>query len=263
MLISIITVCYNSSQTIRNTFESLLDQTYKEIELIVIDGGSKDGTVDLIKDYAKKFDGRMKWISEPDNGIYDAMNKGIRMASGEVIGILNSDDTYWDDKVIAKVVSSFIAEGSDVLFGDLVFVAENDPSKIVRTWRTGQYHAGAFRKGWHPPHPTFFVKKEIYKKYGVFDTSFDVSADFEIMLRFIEKYQLKVSYINDYLVRMRMGGNSTGSIKKILIGNKNVVRAFKKNNISVSALYMPLRIIPKFNNIIINWFRNIVYVKSR
>ena len=250
MKLSLITITYNSAKTILKTFQSIISQSYNNIEYIVIDGNSKDDTVSFIKSYEPLFNGRMKWISEPDKGIYDAMNKGIRMATGDIIGILNSDDLFMDNNVLKDVVHAFECNDIDSIYGNLKFVDANDTNKVVRTWVGSQHTPGAFMKGWHPAHPTFYVRKEVYEKYGTFDTSFDVSADFELMLRFIEKHQISNLYLDRYLIKMRMGGESTGSIKKIIIGNKNIMRAFKKNGFKVSPFYPIKRLLPKVMNII-------------
>lgn len=242
MKLSLITVTYNSSATLPDTIHSILNQTYSDIEYIIIDGASKDDTVSIIKEYEPKFEGRMKWISERDKGLYDAMNKGIRMATGDVIGILNSDDLFMDNRVLADVANAF-NKNTDAIFGNLYFVDQEDVNQIVRIWKGSTYKS--FKSGWHPAHPTFYVRREVYEKYGVFDTTFDVSADFELMLRLIEKHQIRTKYLDRYMVRMRMGGESTGSIKNIIRGNKNIFRAFKKNNIKVSPLYPVYRLLPK------------------
>ena len=223
MKISLITVTYNSGKTLSCTIESVLSQSCSNIEYIIVDGASKDNTVSIIKEYEPKFNGRMKWISERDKGLYDAMNKGIRMATGDVVGILNSDDLFMDDKVLADVAAAFDGQ-TDAIFGNLYFVNQEDVNQIVRVWKGSSYKS--FKSGWHPAHPTFYVRKEVYEKYGGFDTTFDVSADFELMLRLIEKNGIYTKYLDRYMVRMRMGGESTGSIKNIIRGNKNIFRAF-------------------------------------
>lgn len=252
MKISIITACYNSEKTIRDTIESVLGQTCTDYEYIVVDGASKDGTLSIIKEYEQRFGGKMRYISEKDNGIYDAMNKGIRMASGDVIGILNSDDFYLDNNVLMDINKAF--DGSvDAICGNLYFVDWEDTDKVVRTWKGSE--PKSFKSGWHPAHPTFYAKKELYDRYGLFDTSFDVSADFELMLRFVEKHKAKIKYIDRFIIKMRQGGESTGSISKIVLGNKNIVRAFEKNGIKVcSVIYLVRRLFPKAMNIIKNKF---------
>ena len=242
MKLSLITVTYNSSKTLIDTFQSVLSQSYSDIEYIIVDGVSKDNTLSIIEEYEPQFQGRMKWISEPDKGLYDAMNKGIRMATGDVVGILNSDDLFMDDKVLADVATAF-DEQTDAIFGNLYFVNQEDVNQIVRVWKGSPYKS--FKSGWHPAHPTFYVRREVYEKYGGFDTTFDVSADFELMLRLIEKHGIRTKYLDRYMVKMRMGGESTGSIKNIIRGNKNIFRAFRKNEIKVSPLYPVYRLLPK------------------
>lgn len=247
MKISIITACYNSAATIKDTFDSILSQTYQNYEYIVIDGASTDNTVSIIKEYEPKFDGKMRWISEKDKGIYDAMNKGIAIASGDIIGILNSDDFYIDKNVLEDINNAFDNE-TGAICGNLYFVDSKHTNKIVRVWQGTKQKS--FKKGWHPAHPTFYAKKELYDKYGNFDINFDVSADFELMLRFIEKNNIKTKYIDRFIVKMRHGGESTGSIKNILVGNKNIIRAFKKNEIPLRFphLYILRRLITKLRH---------------
>jgi len=242
MKISIITVVYNNEELIESAINSVTSQTYKNIEYIIVDGESKDGTCDIINKHKDVID---KFISEPDKGIYDAMNKGIVMATGDVVGILNSDDIYASSTAIESVMNIFENEKVDSVYGDLDYVSYDDINKISRRWRTGQYTPGSFLKGWHPAHPAFFVKKNIYDKYGTFDISFEVSADFELMLRFMEKNRISSYYLPEVIVKMREGGESNRSVKNILLGQKNIRRAFKKNGIDVSLFYTPKRLIKK------------------
>ncbi|MFA5104873.1 MAG: glycosyltransferase family 2 protein [Candidatus Margulisiibacteriota bacterium] len=241
-VISVITVVFNNKGTISSAIDSVLGQTYSNIEHIIVDGGSTDGTVEIIQGYGKKID---KFISGHDKGIYDAMNKGIDLATGDIVGILNSDDIYYDRQVLSDVVSAFESNNADAVYGDLVYVDKNDTNKVVRYWKSNQYKPGEFLKGWHPPHPTFFVKKEIYKKYGMFDCSLDISADFELMLRFIEKYKIKTSYLPKVLAKMRLGGESNKSLRNIFQANINCIKAFKKNGFKVGVFYPFVRLIPK------------------
>ena len=245
MKISIITVCCNSAKYIRSAIESVRRQTYNNIEYIIIDGCSSDTTVDIIKSYEPLFDGRLKWISEKDEGIYDAMNKGIRMATGDIVGILNSDDLYIDTFVIEDIVKQIQNNDVNTLYGNIRFVKPDDIEKTIRIWNSSKFIPNSFRRGWHPPHPAFFVKKNVYDEYGTFDTSLDISADFELMLRFLEKYRVSTVYYDRFIVKMRLGGESTGSLKQIIHGNKNVLKAFEKNDIRVSFLYPFYRLIPK------------------
>ncbi len=250
MKISVITATYNSEKTVRGTFESVLHQTHHNIEYIIIDGGSKDNTLNIIREYEPKFNGCMHWISEPDNGIYDAMNKGIAMATGDVIGVLNSDDFYTDEFVLSDIAAIFTKQNPDCVYGNLEFVDAADTAKVFRTWIGSQYTPGAFLKGWHPAHPTFYARRACFEQYGGFDLSFEISADFELMLRFIEKNGCSNYYINRCFVKMRQGGASTGSIKNIIKGNKNILSAFRKNGYHISCLYPVKRLLPKLINII-------------
>lgn len=245
MTISIITATFNSEKTLRSTFDSILMQTYKEYEVIVVDGNSKDNTINIIKEYEIKFNKRMRWISERDNGIYDAMNKGIAMAKGEIVGILNSDDFFYDDKVLEEINNGFINNNTECVFGNLVYVDANKTDVILRIWKGSEYREGRFKYGWVPAHPTFYVKRECYLKYGNYDLSYQVSADFELMLRFLAKHKIKSTYINRYFVRMRMGGESNSSVRNIIIGNQNIMRAFKKNDVKSTVFYPAFRLLPK------------------
>ena len=191
MKISLITVTFNSSKTLRDTICSVLQQTYLDIEYILIDGMSNDETVDIIKEYEPRFGKRMCWVSEKDNGLYDAMNKGFRMATGDVVGIINSDDLLAESTAIEKVMKTFTDHRqADAVYADLYYVAQTDTSKIIRHWISGKQRP--FKYGWHPALPTFYVKREVYQKYGLFDLDFKFAADFELMLRLIEKEHIKL-----------------------------------------------------------------------
>ncbi|GHV61824.1 glycosyl transferase [Bacteroidia bacterium] len=245
MKISIITIAYNSAQTIEDTIQSVLQQTYPDVEYVVIDGGSKDLTVNIIKKNKSKFNGRMRWISECDNGVYDAMNKGILLATGDVIGFVNSDDMLCDEQAVEKVMKVFEQNDElDAVYADVFYVAQNDTSKIVRRWISGEQKP--FKSGWHPAHPTLYIKKSVYAHYGLFDLEYGLAADFEIMLRFLDKYKIKVHYLKESLVKMRLGGATNKNIKNIYIGNIECLRAFKKNNLPVNPILYPiLRLLPK------------------
>jgi len=231
MKVSIITVVYNNKNTIKDTIESVLNQIYKNIEYIIVDGASTDGTVEVIKSYGDKID---KFISEPDNGIYDAMNKGLKLATGEVVGILNSDDVYADNKVIETVANTFQKCDCNATYGDLVYVDKEDLDEVVRYWKSKSFEKGSFQKGWHPAHPTFFVKKEIYDRYGLFNLDFKIAADYELMLRFMERYNISTHYIPEVLVKMRVGGESNRSIKNILKANIECYKAWQLNDLKIS-----------------------------
>ena len=242
--VSIITVCYNSANTIEHTIRSVLKQrkTGVKLEYIVVDGASNDGTIDIIK----KFEDEITiFISEPDSGVYDAMNKGIRLASGDIIGFLNSDDLYSHGKVIDRIITIFEKYNCDSVYGDVVYVDRNNISKIIRCWKSCSYEEGLFRKGWHPPHPAFFVKREIYEKYGKFRLDFEIAADYELMLRFLEKYRITTYYIPEILVRMRIGGKSNKDLRNILRANYECYRAWKVNGLSPPLLLPFYKIIRK------------------
>lgn len=243
MKISIITVVWNNVETINDAINSVLEQTYENIEYIIIDGGSTDGTLEAIKNYGKKID---RFVCEKDKGLYDAMNKGIGIASGDIIGILNSDDVYYDNNVIKDVVNKIKISQVDIVFGDLYYVQKNNIQNIIRYWKSSEFKKGAFAKGWHPPHPTFFVAKEIYDAYGLFDLNMSISADFELMLRFLEKYNTSSAYLPRVLVRMRMGGVSNNSMNNTIDGLRAILNAFDKNKIKVNKLmYLVYRYLPK------------------
>ncbi len=245
MTISIITTTFNSAATLRDTLDSILSQTCQDLESVIVDGGSKDGTLDIIREYEPRFNGRMKWISEPDKGIYDAMNKGLGMATGDVVGVLNSNDFYYDERVVEDIVNAFAQNDVDCIFGNLVFIDEKDKDSVIRIWKGSPYIPGAFTKGWNPAHPTFYAKRTCFERYGGFNMNYAVSADFELMLRFIEKEHISCTYIDRYFVKMRWGGESTGTLRNIIIGNKNILKALKNNGLRPSRIYLLRRLVPK------------------
>ena len=230
MKVSIVTPTYNSAKTIVDTILSVNKQDYANIEHIIIDGGSKDNTLELIRNTPNRV---KKIISEPDKGIYDAMNKGVALATGDIVDILNSDDFYNSNDVIAKVVKTFQEGEYEGVYGDLEYVDARNTNRVVRYWESKAYKEGLFKKGWHPAHPTFFVKKEVYDKYGNFNLKYKIGADYEIMLRFIEKNRIKVAYIPETLVKMRVGGASNQSIKNIIKANIECYNAWKDNGLSI------------------------------
>lgn len=242
MKITIVTATYNSSKTIIDCINSVNAQSYQNIEQLIIDGNSNDNTIEIIKSVESRV---QEIVSEYDRGIYFAMNKGIKMATGDIIGILNSDDLYIDDQVITDVADLLELTEADSLYADLYYVNAMDTSKLQRFWKSGEFTPGSFAHGWHPPHPTFFVRRQVYAKYGLFDTSFAVSADFELMLRFLEKHKVSTCYLPRPILKMRHGGHSSGSIRNIITGNINCYKAFKKNEIPVNPLYLVYRSWPK------------------
>lgn len=241
MKVSIITATYNSEKTIGDTIESVLNQSYSDIEYIVIDGASKDGTIDIVKSMEPQFAGRLHWISEPDNGIYDAMNKGISMASGDVIGILNSDDFYTSSEVVKKIVKELEEPAIDAVYGDIHFVKEPQLNKCVRYYSSKAFCRWKMRLGFMPAHPSFYCRREIYERYGTFDCSFKIAADFENLLRLIFVHRINTKYIPLDCVTMRAGGASTAgwaSHKQIL---KDHLRAYKKNGVYSNVMFESLR----------------------
>lgn len=244
-MVSIITVCYNSAETIEDTIKSVIEQTYNNIEFIIIDGGSTDNTLSIIEKYRHKIS---TFVSEPDAGIFDAMNKGIKMATGDIIGILNSDDFYKTADSLEEVVNAFTGDTCAV-YGDIEYVNKTETNKIVRYWRSGNFSRRKMEYGWMPPHPAFFVRSEAYKKYGIFNTMFKISADYELMLRLLYKHGLKVKYLHKTLVKMRVGGASNKSIKNRIKANSEDQLARKINNLNYSFLFTilkPIRKIPQF-----------------
>ena len=209
MKISIITITYNSAATLEDTLRSVVNQDYPNMEYLIIDGKSKDSTLSIVDKYKDKIS---KIISEKDKGLYDALNKGIKNATGDVVGMLHSDDLYANNAVISKVMKKFEEDPTiEGVYADLVFVNRNDTNKVMRSWESGAYEEDAFLKGWMPPHPTFFVRKEVYEKFGGFNTELKLSADYELMLRLIHKNKIKLAYLNETIVKMRMGGVSNVS----------------------------------------------------
>lgn len=227
MKISIITVCFNAEKTIRQTIESVLAQSYSNIEYIVVDGASKDGTVAILKE----FEGKIKYISEPDKGIYDAMNKGVKMATGDVIGTIGSDDFFNGNDVIEAVNKHFETQKTDAIYGDIQFVNPGKEDVIVRKWVSSAYDKNAWLFGWMPPHPCFYIKRVAFETYGYFETHFKCAGDYEFMLRMLYKNNLSASYLNKTLVTMRNGGTSTASLKHRYVANMEDRAAWKLNGL--------------------------------
>ena len=244
MKVSIITATYNSAATIADTVRSVQQQTYPDIEHIFIDGLSKDETVTIIRSL---HNGPV--VSEKDKGIYDAMNKGIRYACGEIVGILNSDDFYPSATVIEKVVELFKITACDIVYGDLLYVDGTDTTKIKRRWISGAYKPNSFLYGWMPPHPTFFIRKECYEKFGMFNLNLGSAADYELMLRMLYRHRLKAAYLPEEVVHMRTGGVSNQTLQNRLLANRNDRLAWKVNDMRpyFFTLYLkPLRKIVQF-----------------
>ncbi len=227
MKISIITPTFNSARTIADTLSSVACQTWPSIEHIIIDGASKDQTISIVNEFPHV----SHVVSEPDAGIYDAMNKGIRKATGDLIGILNSDDFYTHPMVLQKVMETMERSGTESCYADLEYVNPNAPEKVVRNWKSGNYDPNHFYFGWMPPHPTFFVRREIYERLGLFDTRLRTSADYELMLRFLFKNGISVCYLEDVIVRMRTGGVSNGTVANRLRANREDREAWRINGL--------------------------------
>jgi glycosyltransferase involved in cell wall biosynthesis len=245
MLVSIITATYNSASTIAETMRSVEEQDYQPIEHIIVDGQSTDNTLNIVKRYPHT----ATMISEKDEGIYDAMNKGILLTKGEIVGILNSDDIYADDGIISKVVHAFRDPSVQACYADLQYIHAQDDSKITRTWKSGNFHAGAFYWGWMPPHPTFFVRRSVYDQVGLFDTRLRSAADYEMMLRILVKFRMRVVYIPQVTVKMRAGGVSNASLRNRFRANKEDRAAWRMNGLKpyFFTLYLkPLRKISQF-----------------
>jgi glycosyltransferase len=240
MKVSIVTVVYNNERTIEDAINSVLNQSYKNVEYIIIDGNSSDGTLSIVNRYQDRIS---RIVSEPDKGIYDAMNKGIGFATGDVIGILNSDDLYADDNVISDVAQCFQDNKSvDILYGDLVYVKATDTNKVVRKWNSLPYGKSYFERGNVPPHPTMFLKSKVYNESGRFDIQYKLAADYEFMLRIFKKHTFKSKYINRLMVKMRLGGATNKSFKNVLNGNREILNSWKRNGLKVPLLLMPIRI---------------------
>lgn len=242
MKVSIITVCYNSEATLEATIRSVVEQDYAGIEYIVVDGGSTDGTSAIISKYRGKI---AKLVSEKDEGMYFAINKGIAIATGEIVGILNSDDFYADKHVISRVVEEFASKKADSVYGDLQYVSRDDTSKIFRQWKSGAYDRKRFLKGWMPPHPAFFVRRMGYEEFGVFNTRLNFAADYELMLRFLYKHKLSASYIPRVLVKMRIGGMSNVTLGNRIKANREDRLAWKINGLKAGNFTLLLKPLSK------------------
>lgn len=245
MKISIVTATYNSSKTVRDTIQSVLSQSYKDYEYIIIDGLSKDNTLDIVHEYEPLFEGRMKIFSEKDKGIYDAMNKGFQKATGDVLMLINSDDLFARHDAVEMVVKEFENNPTtDGVYADLYYVSQNNINNIVRVWKTGGQKP--MRRGWLPAHPTFYVKKDCYEKYGYFNLNYPLAADFELMLRFVEGHKIKLSYLPEHLVKMRLGGATSKNLKNIYRQDVETIKAFKENELPGGHVtYLFWRYLPK------------------
>ncbi|MBL8199451.1 MAG: glycosyltransferase [Chromatiales bacterium] len=236
--VSLITVAHNSAATIRGTIESVLAQDYPDIEHIVIDGASTDGTAEIVRSYGNRV---ARFVSEPDQGIYEAMNKGLRLAGGDIIGILNSDDLYTTRHIISEVVDEFRRKPVELVFGDIVFVNPDNLDKVIRYYSSASCGPGNFAWGWMPAHPSCFLRREVYEKYGYFKPDYRIAADFEILARFMVRHGISYSYIPRVLVKMRTGGVSSASLRTKWILNRELARACRENGIATNMPKLLLR----------------------
>ena len=246
MKISVITVTYNSASTIEQTIRSVAAQDYPGREHIIIDGGSTDGTLEIISRFRVHIS---KFVSEKDEGLYDAMNKGISLAEGDVVAILHSDDFYLKNDVLSSYARLFEDPACDAAYSDLYYVDRDNTDKIKRKWKSGKYRPGSFLYGWMPPHPTFFVRRELYTKYGTFDTRLKSSADYELMLRFIHRHNIRLCYLPVFTVKMRTGGKSNVSMGNRLRANKEDRQAWELNGLRpkfFTLYFKPLRKLLQF-----------------
>lgn len=245
MKFSIVTATYNSSKTIEDTIKSVLSQTYKDYEYIIIDGLSKDDTLDIVRKYEPMFEGRMKIYSEKDKGIYDAMNKGFQKATGDVLMLINSDDLFARPDAVELVANAFKKHPeTEGVYADLYYVSQNNIDNIVRVWKTGEQKP--MRRGWLPAHPTFYVKRDCYEKYGYFNLNYPLAADFELMLRFVEGHKIGLTYLPIHLVKMRLGGATSKNLKNIYNQDVETIKAFKENGLPGGNItYLLWRYIPK------------------
>ena len=244
MKVSIITIAYNSAETIEDTIKAIVEQDYSNIEYIIIDGGSTDKTLSIAGKYK---DSIATIISEPDKGIYDAMNKGVQNATGDIVGILNSDDIYADNKVVSRIVEAI--GNKDSIYADLVYVDRDNTDKVTRYWKSGKYRKGIFKKGWMPPHPTFFIKKSCYDQYGTYNIQLKSAADYELMLRMLHKHNISVAYLQEVITKMRVGGQSNVTLLNRLKANKEDKLAWVINDLKPGPLTLimkPVRKISQF-----------------
>jgi len=244
MKVSIITIAYNSAETIEDTIKSIVTQNYSNLEYIIIDGGSTDKTLSIVDKFK---DSITTIVSEPDKGIYDAMNKGVQNAIGDIVWILNSDDIYADNKVVSRIVEAI--GNKDSIYADLVYVDRDNTDKVTRYWKSGKYRKGIFKSGWMPPHPTFFIKKSCYNQYGTYNLQLKSAADYELMLRMLHKHNISVAYLPEVITKMRVGGQSNATLVNRIKANKEDKLAWSINDLKPGPLTLimkPVRKISQF-----------------
>lgn len=245
MKISIITATYNSAQTLGQTIESVIRQTYPDIEYIVVDGASTDGTQQIVQRYESQLRGKMKWLSEKDGGIYDAMNKGIQMATGDIVGILNSDDYFTSNDIIEQMASAFRDESIDAVYGDIHFIRDGQPDKCIRYYSSKKFSPIWLRFGFMPAHPSFYCRRKIFEKAGLYKTDYQIGSDYEMMVRLFMKHHIKARYLPIDFVTMRTGGTSTRNVRSRLQLIKDDVRGCRENGIYTNALMISVKFLYK------------------
>lgn len=244
-MISIITATFNSAKTLKDTIQSVLRQTNKDFEYLIIDGGSTDETIDIVKSYESEFSGRLKWVSEKDEGIYDAMNKGIKMASGDVVGILNSDDYFTSDDILQTVDNAFKSHEIDAIYGDIHFIRDGNPQKCIRYYSSRMFRPFWLRFGFMPAHPSFYCKREVFEKAGLYSLDYKIGADYEMMVRLFKKYRIMSQYINKDFVTMRTGGASNNNVRSRITLINEDVKACKENGVYTNSLFVMLKFMYK------------------
>lgn len=244
-MISIITATFNSAKTLKDTIQSVLRQTNKDFEYLIIDGGSTDETIDIVKSYESEFSGRLKWVSEKDQGIYDAMNKGIKMASGDVVGILNSDDYFTSDDILQTVDNAFKSHEIDAIYGDIHFIRDGNPQKCVRYYSSRMFRPFWLRFGFMPAHPSFYCKREVFEKAGLYSLDYKIGADYEMMVRLFKRHKIKSLYVNKDFVTMRTGGASNNNVRSRLTLIEEDVKACRVNGIYTNRFFIMLKFLYK------------------
>lgn len=247
MKVSVITVCFNNAPTIERALQSVIDQDWPDVEHIVIDGGSTDGTLEILKRFRSRLD---CLVSEPDEGIYDAMNKGVARSTGDVVCFLNADDRYASSSVLSKVALTMQTQRLDALMGDVEFFREHDPSRVVRRYRSDRFHPSRLAWGWMPAHPALFLRKEIMRRVGGFNADYRIAGDFEFIVRAFHGTQLSYQHLPEVLVCMQSGGASTGGWRSKVLLNREVLRACRENGVRTNMLMIlskyPLKLLETF-----------------